>query len=82
MGRMVRAMSPAGRELSSRVARKAAVAIEETHAEPLLDLHHLLTHHGRREIEPIGRGGEAAGLDNLAEDPDALQRVHAASLRD
>jgi hypothetical protein len=40
----------------------------------------MLAHHRRRHIEPLGRRDEAAGFDDLAEDPNARQCIHCRYL--
>ena len=61
--------------------QRAAVAVQQTDPEPLFHLHHMLAHHGGREVHSLGGSHEGARLDHLPEHPDAGQRIHRHSLR-
>ncbi len=55
-----------------RRPRLAAAALDELEREPLLELPHLLAHRGLRQMQPLGRGREAAELDHVHESPQLI----------
>ena len=57
-------------------AQRAAIAIEQTYPESLLERHHVLADHRGGEVQPFGRGNETPRLDDVSKNPNAGERVH------
>src|SRR5262249_27467192 len=61
-------------------AHPACRAVEQSRAEPFLELLDMLAYHARRDAEGCGRGRETASLNDPGEDPHAFEAVHVTSL--
>ena len=61
-----------------RQAHPASGAVQEPRAESILQFLNVVTDHRRRQVEVMGRCGEAAVLDDSDEGGDAGEAIHAA----
>lgn len=62
-------------------AQRATIAVQKSHAQPLLNMHHMFADHRGGKIESFGGSDKGARFDHLAKNLDARQCVHAPSLR-
>ena len=61
-----------------RQAHSARGAVQEPHAQSILQLLNVVADHRRRQVEVTGRCGEAPVLDDSDEGGEAGQTIHAA----
>lgn len=61
-----------------RLRRRDAArrAMQETRAELVLEMHHVLARHRRRHLHALGRADEAADFDDIAEHIHADEGIH------